>query len=59
MVREALRREEQIPQVAVSFGFADEAAALTAANALADHLDGVQDVLTRIHARVAEELVII
>ena len=59
LVREALRREEQIPHVAVSIGFADEAAARNAAGALTDHLDGVRDVLTRIHAGVAEELVII
>ena len=59
LVRAALRREEQMPEVAISVGFPDEAAARNAADVLTDHLDGVQDILTRIHARVAEELVII
>lgn len=63
LVRAALRREEEIPEVAVSFGFADPAAAHAAANALtgqaAGHLDGVEDILTGLSARVAEELVII
>lgn len=59
LVREALRREAQIPQVAISIGFADGTAAWAAANALTDQLDGVTDVLTGIYARVAEELAII
>ena len=67
LVRAALRREDQIPEVAISFGFADEAAARTAAAALTDHqpdqaaghLDGVRHLLTGLYARVAEELVII
>jgi len=59
LVREALRREEQIPEVAISFGFADEAAARAAARALPAHADGVQGVLAGLYALVAEELVII
>jgi hypothetical protein len=59
LVRAALRREEQIPEVAISFGFADEAAARAAAKALPARVDGVQGILTGLYARVAEELVII
>ncbi|MDP9982352.1 uncharacterized protein (TIGR02118 family) [Pseudarthrobacter oxydans] len=63
LVRAALRREEQIPQVAVSIGFADEASARTAVGALTDqagdHLDGVRGILAGLYACVAEELVII
>ena len=59
LVRAALRREDQIPEVAVSFGFADEPAARAAASVLADQLGGVRDFLTGLYARVAEELVII
>ncbi|MDB5876117.1 MAG: hypothetical protein JWQ07_5559 [Ramlibacter sp.] len=59
LVREALRREEQIPEVAVSIGFADQARARAAVDGLGQGLDSVQDVLTRVHACVAEEIVII
>lgn len=59
LVRAALRREEHIPEVAISFGFADEAAARAAASMLPAHVDGVQGILTGLYTRVAEELVII
>jgi uncharacterized protein (TIGR02118 family) len=59
LVREALRREEQIPEVAVAVGFADEASARRAANGVGESLDGVGDVLGRVHACLAEEIVII
>ncbi len=59
LVREALRREEEIPEVAVAFGFADEAGARRAAEGFGERLDGVRDILARVHACVAEEIVII
>ena len=59
LVREALRREERIPEVAVSLGFADEASAWRAANSVGESLDGVSDVLTRVQGCLAEEIVII
>ncbi|MCU1434152.1 MAG: hypothetical protein JWR71_877 [Pseudarthrobacter sp.] len=63
LVREALRREEEIPEVAVSIGFASQAAAQAAADGLdrqlARGLDGLQGVLTRLHTFPAEEIVII
>ncbi|MDE8586067.1 EthD family reductase [Arthrobacter sp. NQ4] len=68
LVREALRHEEHIPEVAVSFGFADPAAARMAAEALGGHLSDaawddpqadIHNILTRIHVCVAEEIVII
>lgn len=59
LVREALRREERIPEVAVSLGFVDEASARRAANSIGESLDGVSDVLTRVHGCLAEEIVII
>ncbi|MFY9636653.1 MAG: EthD domain-containing protein [Cellulosimicrobium cellulans] len=63
LVREALRREEPIPEVAVSIGFATQAAAQAAADELdqqlAQGMDGLQGVLTRLHACLAEEIVIV
>jgi uncharacterized protein (TIGR02118 family) len=59
LVREALRREEHIPEVAVAVGFADEASARKAVNGVGAGLDGGPDVLDRIHACLAEEIVII
>lgn len=59
LVREDLRREEQIPQVAVVFGFSAEAAARVAVGRLDKGLDGVQNVLTRVQVCLAEEIVII
>ena len=59
LVREALRREEEIPEVAVAVGFADEASARRAANGVGESLNGVQEVLTRVHACLAEEIVIV
>jgi uncharacterized protein (TIGR02118 family) len=59
LVREALRREEHIPEVAVSVGFADEASARKAAKSVGESLENVVDVLTRVQGCVAEEIVII
>lgn len=59
LVREALRREEHIPEVAVAVGFDDEASARKAANSLGESLDDVSDVLAGVHAFLAEEIVII
>jgi hypothetical protein len=59
LVREALRREEHIPEVAVAVGFADEASARKAANSVRESLDDVSDVLARVQAFLAEEIVII
>lgn len=59
LVREALRREEHIPKVAVSVGFTDEASARTAANSVGESLENVSDVLTRVQGCVAEEIIII
>jgi uncharacterized protein (TIGR02118 family) len=59
LVREALRREEHIPEVTVSVGFADEASARKAANSVGQRLDDVHAVLTRVHACLVEEIVII
>lgn len=63
LVREALRREEPVPEVAVSVGFASLAAAQAAADGLDQQLalglDGLQGVLTRLHACLTEEIVIV
>lgn len=63
LVRETLRREEEIPEVAVSIGFAGEAAAQAAAERLGQQLarglGGLPGVLTRLHTFPAEEIVII
>jgi hypothetical protein len=59
LVREALRREEHIPEVSMAVGFADEASARKAANSLGESMDDVSDVLARVHACLAEEIVII
>jgi uncharacterized protein (TIGR02118 family) len=59
LVREALRREEHIPEIAVAVGFDDEASARKAANSLGARLDDVSDVLARVQACLAEEIVII
>lgn len=59
LVREALRREDQMPEVAIAIGFADQAAAHAAVGGLSDGLAHVQGVLARMHVCLAEELVII
>jgi uncharacterized protein (TIGR02118 family) len=57
--RTALHSEAQIPEVAVAIGFADEVSARGAARGIEQHLVNVQEVLTKIHVYLAEEIVII
>lgn len=63
LVREALRREVAIPEVAVSIGFASQAAAQAAADGLDRELAqghaGLQGILTRLHAFPAKEIAIV
>jgi uncharacterized protein (TIGR02118 family) len=59
LVREALCREEHLPEVTVSLGFVDEASARRAANSVGESLDTVSDVLTRVQGCFAEEIVIV
>jgi uncharacterized protein (TIGR02118 family) len=59
LTRSALRTEPRIPQVAIAFSFANEAAAAEAASRASESLDSMQGVLECVHGYLAEELVIL
>lgn len=59
LLRDALRHEEEIPEVAVVLGFDDGEAAAAAAARVGERLDGLRQILRRVHVYVAEELVIV
>lgn len=59
LTRTALRTEPQIPQVAIAFSFANEAAAAAAGVHIAESSGPIQDVVDNLHVYLAEELVII
>ena len=58
LLRDALRHEQEIPEVAVVLGFDDGEAAAAAAAHVGDRLNGLRHVLRRVHVYVAEEVVI-